>query len=131
MKAKACWSTVKEKAHLYKRFLREFGSRFYQQEIINATKAVQDCQFFVAPGHATHQTVQMFKDQLVNVVVGSAKLLVFESIDQAVIDFDLAKGTFNFIDREDLHIKREVLLDYMVASGAMYNRSFTEGRDTK
>ena len=68
---------------------------------------------------------------MVNVVIGSPKLLVFKDIDQAIVDFDLQKDTFNFIDKEDLKVKRDVLLDYMVASGFMFNKCFYENHDTK
>ena len=34
---------------VFKAILQVYGSRFYMQEVINATKAVANCTFFVAP----------------------------------------------------------------------------------
>lgn len=56
---------------LFKEILKQYGSRFYHQEIINATKAVDKCKFFIAPYLATPQIVKFFQDQLVHVAIGS------------------------------------------------------------
>ena len=54
-KSHAVWQEVekmqkgKGNLNVYKAILREYGSRFYQQEIINATNAVADSNFFIAP----------------------------------------------------------------------------------
>ena len=50
---------------VYKTILHEYGSRFYQQEIINATRAVPNCSFFIAPFLATPQLAQFFKDEVI------------------------------------------------------------------
>ena len=50
---------------VYKAILRAYGSRFYQQEIINATKAVADSTFFIAPFLATPQLAQFFNDEMI------------------------------------------------------------------
>jgi len=114
---------------LFQRILAEYGSRFYQQEILNATKAVKNCSFFIAPFLATPQLVQFFSDQLVHVVFGSAQLLAFEPLNQAIVNFDLDKNTFSFIDREDLKVagknvtdKISKLADFLILSGSVYNK---------
>ena len=53
-KSHAVWQEVDKmqkgkNLNVYKTILREYGSRFYQQEIINATNAVADSEFFIAP----------------------------------------------------------------------------------
>jgi len=110
---------------LFRKILDEYGSRFYQEEIIKATKAVENCSFFIAPYSACAQLVQFQLDKLVNVVFGSAKLLCFDKIDQAIVDFDINKGTFTFIDRKDLDKNIEDLANYFVMAGGVHNVKFS------
>ena len=60
-KSKAVWDAVKQsqeddlkntpatKNAVFRKILDEYGSRFYQDEVINAVKNVQGCEFFIAP----------------------------------------------------------------------------------
>lgn len=65
-KSQKIWQTLKEcqtankdnnqtNQLVYKAILKEYGGRFYSQEVINATKKVPNCSFFVAPYTATAQ----------------------------------------------------------------------------
>ena len=65
-------------ADLFKRILDQYGSRFYDQEIINATKQVEGASFFVAPYLASQQLTYFLKAKLVHSIVGSPNLLSFE-----------------------------------------------------
>ena len=130
-KSHAIWSEVQQiksdkgSMNVYRAILREYGSRFYQQEIINATNAVADCSFFIAPFLASPQIAQFYKDELVNAAFGSSKLLCYEQFDQAIVDFDSTAGTFTFIDREDLQLgndKLAPLIDYFIYSGSVYGQ---------
>ena len=138
-KSHAIWTEVqqmkgKSNLNVHRAILREYGSRFYQQEIINATNAVADCSFFIAPFLASPQIAQFYKDELVNAAFGSSKLLCYECFDQAIVDFDSTAGTFTFIDREDLHLgndKLAPLVDYFVYSGSVYGQKVLEQRVDK
>ena len=50
---------------LFRCILEQYGSRFYIQEIINATKEVPNCTFFVAPFTQTAQLAQFYADELI------------------------------------------------------------------
>ena len=50
---------------VFKSILQVYGSRFYMQEVINATKSVQGCSFFVAPYTTTAQLAQFYADELI------------------------------------------------------------------
>ena len=83
---------------------------------------MSDCDFFIAPYNTTPQLAQFFKEELVNVIFGSPKLLSFKHIAQAIVDFDIQKGTFTFVDRNDLKLEKEceTIADYFVLAGGMY-----------
>ena len=139
-KSHAVWTEVQnikpEKGNMsvYRALLREYGSRFYQQEIINATNEVADCSFFIAPFLASPQIAQFYKDELVNAAFGSSKLLCYECFDQAIVDFDATAGSFTFIDREDLQIgndKLAPLIDYFIQSGSVYGTKVSDARVDK
>ena len=75
---------------------------------------MSDCDFFIAPYNTTPQLAQFFKEELVNVVFGSPKLLSYKHIAQAIVDFHIQKGTFTFVDRNDLILENEceTIADY-------------------
>ncbi len=64
-KSKAIWDAVKQskdeelkhspaaKNAVFCKILDEYGSRFYQEEVINAVKNVEGCEFFIAPFNAS------------------------------------------------------------------------------
>jgi hypothetical protein len=66
---------------VFRTILTEYGSRFYQEEIIAAVKQVHGCSFFVAPFSSSAQLVQFYSEQMVNVVFGSAALICHQKID--------------------------------------------------
>mmetsp|Transcript_30657 Transcript_30657/g.37917 ORF Transcript_30657/g.37917 Transcript_30657/m.37917 type:complete len:168 (+) Transcript_30657:85-588(+) len=85
-KSHKIWSTLKscknegkneadKKNAVFKAILQVYGSRFYMQEVINATKVVENCSFFVAPYTATAQLAQFFADSLIQVAFGTSRLL--------------------------------------------------------
>lgn len=69
--------------------------------------------------------MQFQLEELVNVVFGSAKLLCFDKIDQAIVDFDITNGTFTFIDRKDLDKNLDDLANYFVMTGGVHNVKFS------
>lgn len=70
--------------------------------MINATKAVNNCSFFIAPYTATAQLSQFYADSLVQIAFGTSRLLCYKDFDQVVVDLNVEAGTFTFIDRNDL-----------------------------
>lgn len=65
--------------------------------------------FFIAPYSASPQLVHFFIASLVNAVMGSLQCLLFELPDgedpglvQVIVDFDLAEGSFSFVDCKEL-----------------------------
>ena len=109
---------------VFKAILTEYGSRFYMQEIVNATKKVPNCNYFIAPYLQTTQIAQFYKDSLVQAAFGTSKLLLHSQFQQAIVDFNLKANTFTFIDLEDLNLGNEQALSnlasYMILSGAFY-----------
>ena len=61
---------------IFKSILAEYGSRFYMQEVINATKECTNCTFFVAPFLQTPQLAQFYADSLIQCAFGTSKLLI-------------------------------------------------------
>ena len=108
---------------VFKVICQQYGSRFYQQEIINATNAVKNCSFFIAPFFASAQLACFYQEEVIQVAFGTSKLLCFERFDQAIVDFNLTQGTFSFIDRDDLKLANEsrqsALAEYFFKSGAV------------
>ena len=74
---------------------------------------------------ASAQLAQFYKEETIQVAFGTSKLLCYEGFDQAIVDFDLNKGSFSFIDRDDLKLGTEnrlsALADYFVLSGSVYS----------
>ena len=66
---------------IFKQILQEYGSRFYMQEVINATKEVPNCTFFVAPYLQTPQIAQFYADNLIQVAFGTSRLLIHNEFD--------------------------------------------------
>lgn len=60
-----------------------------------------------------------FKEQLVNVCVGSVALLGFEVMEQAITEINLRDGTFTFLDRQDCASEQDMGVA-MVESGLLF-----------
>jgi len=67
--------------------------------------------FFIAPYSASPQLVHFFGESMVNAVMGSLQCLLFElpegaedssELTQVIVDFDLAEGSFSFVDSKEL-----------------------------
>ena len=65
-KSQRLWNLVKDNkaknvseadmnSSVFQALLKEYGSRFYLQELINATKMARNCTYFVAPFTQTAQ----------------------------------------------------------------------------
>lgn len=141
-KSHAIWQAVKKckdegkgseatNGAVLKSILREYGSRFYMQEVINATKEVPNCTFFVAPYTQTAQLAQFYADSLIQVAFGTSKLLCHGDFEQAIVDFNVTAGTFTFIDRADLKLDCKELLPllarFFILSGAVYGITDMKG----
>lgn len=134
LKSERIWNAAKEAdaaKSVFAKIVEEYGSRFYQEEIINATKKVKNCSFFIAPYHASAQLVQFFAEEMVHVVFGSTMLLCYEQITQAVVDFDIVQGTFTFVDRTDLKITSDDLALCMLHAGCFYGLRFGFGEQAE
>lgn len=72
--------------------------------MINATKQVSQAMFFVAPYLASPQLNYFLQAKMVHSMIGSAKLLSYSSdmCAQVIVDFDLVKKNFTYIEREEL-----------------------------
>lgn len=132
-KSQAIWESVAASAQgsadsrVFESILREYGSRFYAQEITSAAREVEKCSVFTAPYLAAPQMAYLFEEQTISIAFGSVKLLCFEKFEQAVVDFDHKNGTFSFIDRKELQLGSSKsllhnLASYMVLSGALYKK---------
>ena len=51
------------------------------QEVINATKEVPNCTFFVAPYLQTPQLAQFYADNLIQVAFGTSRLLIHNEFE--------------------------------------------------
>ncbi len=83
---------------------RLFDSRFFQQEIILAAKN-QKSHFFIAPYCNSPQLAYFMKEKLVHAVCGSPVLFLYDA-EQVIIDFDISKGSFQFLDRS--HFAKQI-----------------------
>ena len=75
--------------------------------MINAIKANSSAMFFIAPYLASPQLNYFLSVKMINSMIGSAKLLSYqtEMCAQVIVDFDLSKQNFTFIDRSELLTK--------------------------
>eukprot|EP00347_Sterkiella_histriomuscorum_P006973 403350735 len=117
-----------------------YGARYYYQEIINAAQQT-NAQFFVAPYLSSPQIVYFYQEQKVHAVCGSPKIFLYEC-EQVIVDFDLQKKTFSFIDRDEMfnclgmavqepQQQLSYLVDLFILCGALYNRKISTFRKFK
>ena len=103
------------------------------QEVINATKEVPNCTFFVAPYLQTPQLAQFYSDSLIQVAFGTSRLLVHNDFEQAIVDFNLENETFTFIDRAELRLGRNDTLQnitrFFILAGTVYSVDDLKGED--
>lgn len=92
-------------------------------------------EFFVAPYFSSPQIAYFYDQEVVHACCGSSKILLYSDkpcVDQVIVDFDLDKATFSFIDKQEmikcLGIKArsekaaaQYLVDLFILSGALFN----------
>jgi nitrous oxide reductase len=89
----------------------------------------------VAPYFSSPQIAYFYDQEVVHACCGSSKILLYSDkpkVDQVIVDFDLDKATFSFIDKQEmiksLGIKprndqavADYLVDLFILSGALFN----------
>ena len=99
--------------------------------MINATKEVPNCTFFVAPYLQTPQLAQFYADSLIQVAFGTSRLLVHNEFDQAIVDFSLENENFTFIDRSDLKLGKndtvQNIARFFILAGTVYSMDELKG----